>query len=83
MSSHLTDLDELSQKVKNFHSRNYIDEAIKSYRAGAYRASLISTWVAVCVDIIEKIKELALTEDAAAVILADKLKAIDPSMQRQ
>ncbi len=79
MTRHLTDLDELSQNVKNAHSRNYLDEAIKSYRAGAYRASLISTWIAVCVDIIEKIKELALTEDQAALTIAKRLDAIDPS----
>lgn len=79
MNRHLTDLDEIAQRVLNFHSRNYLDEAIISYRAGAYRASLISTWIAVCVDIIEKIRELALSEDPAAVAIATKLDAIDPS----
>lgn len=82
MKLHLSNLDELIQKVRNIHSKNYLNESISSYRAGAYRASLITTWIAVCVDIIEKIRELSLSDDAAAKKIEERLDGInanDPS----
>ncbi len=77
MKLHLSNLDELIQKVRNVHSKNYLNESISSYRAGAYRASLITTWIAVCVDIIEKIRELSLSEDAAAKMIEERLDGIN------
>lgn len=79
MKLHLSNLDELIQKVRNDHSKNYLNEAIASYRTGAYRASLITTWIAVCVDIIEKIRELSIGEDAAAKKIEQRLNAIKPN----
>jgi hypothetical protein len=76
---HLTNLDELLQQVRNIHAKNYINESIASYRTGAYRASLITTWIAVCVDIIEKIKELSLNGDLAAKRIEERLNNIKPS----
>ncbi|GAK61608.1 hypothetical protein U27_01509 [Candidatus Vecturithrix granuli] len=55
---YLSDLDELVQQVREEKSRTYITEAIKSYRAGAYRAAIVSTWIAVVYDIILKLREL-------------------------
>jgi len=66
MIFHLTDLDELVQRVRNERSKEYLKEAIISYRSGAYRAALIVTWISVCVDIIEKIRELSLEGDSVA-----------------
>ncbi len=79
MKLHLTNLDELIQKVRNAHAKNYINESIASYRTGAYRASLITTWIAVCVDIIEKIRELSLSEDPAARKIEAQLDKIQPN----
>ncbi len=79
MKLHLTDLDELVQKVRNAHPKNYLNEAITSYRSGAYRAALITTWIAVCVDIIEKIRELSSAGDGAAKALEERLDRINPS----
>lgn len=79
MKSHLTNLDELMQKVRNTHSKNYINESIAAYRTGAYRSSLITTWIAVCVDIIEKIRELSLSEDPAAKKIEEELDKIQPN----
>ena len=73
MQNHLTDLDELLEGVRNSRSRDYISEAIRSYRAGAYRAAIITTWVAVCIDIIEKIRELSHQGDTKAKKLEDDL----------
>ncbi|MEQ4537961.1 MAG: hypothetical protein ABN479_03360 [Billgrantia sp.] len=79
MKLHLTDLDELVQRVRNVHPRNYLNEAIVAYRAGAYRAALITTWIAVCVDIIEKVRELSAAGDGAAKVIEQRLDKIDPS----
>ncbi|MGI1678675.1 MAG: hypothetical protein K6L75_08095 [Cellvibrionaceae bacterium] len=79
MKLHLTDLDELVQKVRNAHPKNYLNEAVTSYRAGAYRAALITTWIAVCVDIIEKIRELSSSGDGAAKVLEDRMNNISPA----
>ncbi|RVT48317.1 hypothetical protein EMM73_03225 [Rheinheimera sediminis] len=64
--------------MRNIHAKNYINESIAAYRTGAYRASLITTWIAVCVDIIEKIKELSLSDDPAAKQLEKQLDSIKP-----
>lgn len=76
MKQHLSNLDELVQNVRNTNSKNYLNEAISSYRIGAYRAALIITWIAVCVDIIEKIKELSLSGDPVAKRLEERLNGI-------
>ncbi|MGX1203533.1 hypothetical protein [Marinobacter sp. MBR-105] len=78
MSLHLSDLDELSQRVLNRHSKEYFKEAVVSYRAGAYRSALIATWISVCIDIIEKIRELSVSGEGAAKVIEGKLDAIDP-----
>jgi hypothetical protein len=75
----LSDLDELAQKVRNSYSKNYLCEAIVSYRAGAYRAAIISTWISVCIDIIEKVRELSVSDDGAAKAIEKRLKGIQSS----
>lgn len=60
MASPLEDLDELILRCHNEKARSYIGEAVASYRAGAFRASIVACWVAVCFDVIEKLRELAL-----------------------
>ena len=79
MNLQLSDLDELLQSVRNKYAQEYLKEAIIAYRAGAYRASVISTWISICVDIIQKIKELSIGEDAAAKQLEATLNAIQPT----
>jgi hypothetical protein len=41
-------------------------EALACYKAGANRAAIISTWIAVTFDIVDKLRELALAGDKAA-----------------
>lgn len=62
-----------------FMQKNYINESVAAYRTGAYRASLITTWIAVCVDIIEKVRELSLSEDPAAKKYEEQLDKIQPN----
>lgn len=76
MRLHLSDLDELLQRVRNETPKRYLSEAIISYRAGAYRAAIIATWIAVCTDIIEKIYELSANGERAAEKLEQSLKKI-------
>lgn len=79
MALQLTDLDELCQMVRNSNSKTYLKEAITSYRAGAYRAAVTLTWIAVCVDIVEKIRELSLGNDAPARAIEVRLNGILPT----
>ncbi len=72
----LTDIDELLEKVRHSYSKTYLNEAIISYRSGAYRSSIITTWIAVCIDIIEKIRELDTNGDKAAQSINAKLISI-------
>lgn len=73
----LTDLDELALSVREIKAKSYITEAIDAYRGGAYRAAIVSTWIAVTFDIISKIRELASQGDGAAKKIIDELdKAI-------
>lgn len=79
MKTQLTDLDELVQASINADSKALIREAVLSYRAGAYRAAIASTWVATCVDIIEKIRALADTGDEVAQAEAKKINEVGPT----
>jgi hypothetical protein len=74
----LTDLDELALKARDPMARSYVVEAINAYRGGAYRSSIVSTWIAVTFDIISKVRELATQGDNMAQTFVDDLnKAID------
>ncbi len=75
IQTHLVDLDELVQTVRETNAREYIAEAIAAYRARAYRSAIMGTWVAVAYDIIAKTRELAVEGDGAAVTFATALDA--------
>ena len=62
----LYDLDELALLVRNDLSKTYVLESIQAYKSGAYRAAIVTTWIAVAYDIIAKIRELAEQGDEAA-----------------
>ncbi|BBC23382.1 hypothetical protein [Pseudanabaena sp. ABRG5-3] len=66
MASPLADLDELVLKCRDEKSKQYIREAVSCYKAGAFRSAIVSTWIAVTFDIIDKIRELALSGDKEA-----------------
>lgn len=62
----LSSLDELVLRSRSEQARRHIDEAVRSYKAGAYRASIVMTWVAVVFDFVDKLRELELTGDKNA-----------------
>lgn len=66
MDARLTDLDALALTVRNPLTKEYIDEAVKAYRAGSYKAAIVAIWVAITFDIISKIRELAGQGDGQA-----------------
>lgn len=66
MASPLADLDELILKCRDKKALQYIREAVSCYKSGAFRSAIVSTWIAVSFDIIDKLKELALTGDKEA-----------------
>ena len=62
----LADLDELVLLCRDERARSYISEAASCYRGGAYKAAIVSAWIAVCYDVIDKLRELSLSGDKAA-----------------
>jgi hypothetical protein len=78
----LADLDELSLRCRDDRAKSYISEAIASYRAGAYRAAIVTTWVAVAFDVIEKLRELSLQGDARASPVYKTFEAYQDQIQR-
>ncbi|MCG9041977.1 hypothetical protein [Laribacter hongkongensis] len=62
----LADIEALALKCHSEESKTYIREAILSYRAGAYRSAIVGSWIALFFDLIDKIRELAASGDAAA-----------------
>jgi hypothetical protein len=63
----LHDLDELILKCRDERARAYIREAVTCCKAGAYRSAIVSTWIAVAFDIVDKIHELSLAGDKEAI----------------
>lgn len=66
MIESLADIEALAVRCRSEQSRGYISEAMQCYRAGAYRASIVSTWIAVVFDLIDKVRELAVSGDSKA-----------------
>lgn len=75
----LADLDELVLRCRDERARAYIREAVACYKASAYRATIISTWIAVMFDIIDKLRELTLAGDRAATAIINDFDAITTS----
>lgn len=63
----IIDIDELIIKCTDNNSKLFIEEAVKSYKAGAYRACINNTWLALVMNITFKIEQLALMNDAEAI----------------
>ena len=72
MNETLADIEALALSCRSEQSRIYITESIQCYRAGAYRASIVTSWIAVVFDLIDKIRELSLAGDQVAKKLEEK-----------
>jgi hypothetical protein len=71
----LTDLDELTLRCRSEKAKVHLVEAVGCYRAGAYRASIVATWIAVAFDMIDKLGELALAGDPVARTHLEKVQS--------
>ena len=69
----LRDLEVLKYQVVDDRSRVLIAEVVKCYEGGAYRAALVSLWVAVVADLTGKMRYLAESGDGAAKEAIDSL----------
>ena len=78
------DLDELVTRVRSRSSKAQIEEALRCYRAGSFRSTIVQCWIAVVTDIFEKIRELAVSGDAGAVEYISELDKviIEPDIPR-
>ena len=70
----LADLDELVLLCRDDKARLYIVEAMACCRSGAYRSAIIATWIAVCYDIIDKLREITLSGDKPAEQHIEKIE---------
>lgn len=66
MTTGVVDLDLLLTKVRDPQAYTYFLDAVRAYKAGAYRGAMTSAWVAVAYDLIAKYRELSAMGDAAA-----------------
>lgn len=70
MDSSFIDIDILTSTIRNPASKKYFLDSIRSYKAGALRASLTSAWVALVYDLIAKYRELSANgENSAATFI--------------
>jgi hypothetical protein len=71
----LADLDAELLRIRDPRSRVYFGDALKCYRAGAFRAAISSTWIALAYDLIRKYRELGGLGDAEAHVYLGKWDA--------
>lgn len=73
----MRDLEVLLSRVRDPDVREHFREAIDTYQVGAFRSTIINTWICVAFDLINKIRFLAIQGDGAAKSHVDRLdKAI-------
>ncbi|MEO3775462.1 hypothetical protein ABGB16_01145 [Micromonospora sp. B11E3] len=59
-------LEDLQAAVRDAGSKRYLTEAVRAYQAGAFRPAIVATWVAVALDLVNKIREIAGTGEGEA-----------------
>lgn len=72
MNETLIDIEVLTLRCRSEQSKTYISDAVLCYRSGAYRATIVSVWIAVIFDLVDKIRELSVAGEARAVVIWNK-----------
>lgn len=72
----LSDLDALVLRCRDAKARSYVAEAVTCLKAGAFRASIVVTWVAVVHDLLAKLDQLALAGDKNAQSKIDQFRQV-------
>lgn len=75
----ILDIEILEERVRDGAARSSVQEAVKCYKAGAYRSCVIQTWIALVHDFVGKFRDLAIHGDASA----QKLVAEFDRIQRE
>lgn len=75
MADTLADIEALALRCRTERAREFIGEAVLCYKAGAYRSTIVNTWIAVVFDLIDKIRELALAGDQVAQGITTRYEA--------
>jgi len=70
----LAGFDELILSCRTEEARSQIGEAIRCYEGASYRAAIVMSYMAVCFDLIDKLKALDAAGDGAAKTLIGELK---------
>lgn len=70
----LTDMEELLANIPGVDIRDYMREAMNCYMAGAYRGSLVLSYIALFDDLLAKLGELANVNSAAKTIFDEAMK---------
>lgn len=72
MNETLIDIEVLTLRCRSEQSKTYIADAVLCYRSGAYRATIVSVWIAVIFDLVDKIRELSVAGEPRAVTIWSK-----------
>ncbi|MEW5607110.1 hypothetical protein, partial [Pseudomonas juntendi] len=72
--AHLTDMEELIATISDAEIRDYMREAMSCYMAGAYRGSIVLSYIALFDDILVKLGELAKVNTVAKTISDEAFK---------
>jgi hypothetical protein len=75
--AHLTDFEELLASIPRVDIRDYMREAMNCYMAGAYRGSLVLSYIALFDDLLAKLGELANVNATAKTIFLEATKKKD------
>ena len=81
MMLRIADFDELVLKCRTEAAKDHITEAIACYYAGAYRACIVTTWIAVVFDIIKKLYELNVSGNKSAKKEIEQIKKIQAKIK--
>ena len=73
---HFIDLDELVLRCRTSEARRFIDEAVRCYKAGALRACVVMTWMAVVYDFVDKLRDLSMAGDKMATKVVDNFESL-------
>lgn len=74
--------EEMVLKCPDGDARTYVRDAIRCYESGAYRAAIVSAYIAVCFDLIEKLRILASAGDPAAAKEVETLSNLQTQHER-
>ena len=69
LSDRLSDLDDLRLRCRTERAREYIEEAISCYQGSSYRAAIVTIWIAIVFDLVDKVRELSIQGDGNAALI--------------